>query len=473
MSTQMQLRGGTTAENLLFTGAQREVTVDTDRNALVVHDGVTAGGYPTASEEDLVNGTFYYNDNTGGGSAANAYILTPKSNTNTPTQYLDGVQFGFVTANQNATGGSTANFSGLGVKNIKYPGGIDPAAGDIFGRVDLVYDAASDWLELQRKGTAASPQIRTITGSVLGNGLTASAQAATVNFRSASLPNGAVTSLTFTSPISITAPAGATLGTTNAAPSRIVVLFVNNAGVTELALTNINNSALSFDESSLISTSAINAGSTSANVVYSATPLAGVAYRVAGIIESTQAIAGTWSTTPSKVQGQGGQAIIGQNKGLTAATLQPTTAGTSIDFTGIPIACRRITMLLNGVSTNGTSPLLVQIGPSAAPETTGYLGGYVTTRSGASTLTAVSTVGLALNLDPDTAAILRIGVVTATRLDGSTWILSGSIMKTDTGGTNTSCASKTVTGNLERIRLTTTNGTDTFDAGSVNIIYEV
>lgn len=471
MATQYQLRGGTTAENLLFTGAQREVTVDTDKNLLVVHDGITAGGYPSASSQQVNDGTFYFNDNTGGGSAANAYILTPKANTNVPTQYLDGIQLGFVTANQNGAGGSTANFDGLGVKSIKYPGAIDPAAGEIFGRVNLVYDAANDWLELQKKGAAAAPQIRTITGSILGNGLTATAQAATVEFRSASLPSGAVTSLTFTSSISITAPAGATLGTTNAVASRIVVLYVNNAGVTELAFTNVNNSALSFDESTLINTVAISAAATSANVVYSATGLTGVPYRVAGFIESTQAVAGAWSTTPSKVQGQGGQALITKTT-LTAATLQPTTSGTSVDFTGIPSFVRRITMILNLVSTNGTSSLLVQIGPVGGVETTAYSGGYSNLRTGAFPVTAAATNGLQLATDPDDAASTRVGIVTATKLDGNTWILSGNIARSNNGAAALASASKTLAGTLDRIRLTTVNGTDAFDAGSVNVIYE-
>lgn len=49
MSTQVQLRGGTTAEHSVFTGAVREVTVDTTKNTLVVHDGVLVGGYPVVT----------------------------------------------------------------------------------------------------------------------------------------------------------------------------------------------------------------------------------------------------------------------------------------------------------------------------------------------------------------------------------------------------------------------------------------
>ena len=64
MAKRLQLRGGTTAEHSTFTGALREVTVDTDKDTLVVHDGSTAGGFPlakysdvTAISTDLVNDT--------------------------------------------------------------------------------------------------------------------------------------------------------------------------------------------------------------------------------------------------------------------------------------------------------------------------------------------------------------------------------------------------------------------------------
>ena len=148
MADQLQLRRGTTAQMATFTGAQGEIVVDTDKDTVVVHDGATAGGFPLASEKSLVDGTFYFNDDTGSGSVANAYILSPKSNTNTPTVYKDGQQFGFVTANAN-TGPATANFSGLGVRSLKWPGGLDPVAGDISGRVYLIYNQSSNWFEIQ------------------------------------------------------------------------------------------------------------------------------------------------------------------------------------------------------------------------------------------------------------------------------------------------------------------------------------
>ncbi len=55
MSTQLRLRGGTTAEHSTFTGAEREVTVDTTLDTLVVHDGSTAGGIPLAKLSDVTS----------------------------------------------------------------------------------------------------------------------------------------------------------------------------------------------------------------------------------------------------------------------------------------------------------------------------------------------------------------------------------------------------------------------------------
>ncbi|MFJ0626624.1 hypothetical protein WLX13_19460 [Bordetella bronchiseptica] len=57
MSTAVQFRGGTTAQHATFTGAAREITVDTDKNTVVVHDGATAGGFPLA-RHDLVKTAF-------------------------------------------------------------------------------------------------------------------------------------------------------------------------------------------------------------------------------------------------------------------------------------------------------------------------------------------------------------------------------------------------------------------------------
>lgn len=305
MADQLQLRRGNTAQNLVFTGAAGELVVDTTKNQLRVHNGITAGGFPAATSAQVTDGTFYYNEDVG--SAANAYILVPKSNTNFPSSYQDGVQFGFVSIHSN-TGPSTANFQGLGVKSLKYPGGVDPLAGEIFGRVYLIYDSVNGWLEIQRRALGPPPQIRTIGASVSSNAMTTTLAPCVIDFRSASLGSGVISSQSVTATLSLVVPSGATLGTTSATQSRIMLLAILSGANVELAVVNLSGS-VNLDETTLINTTAITSGATLANAIYSTTARSGVPFRVLGYIESTQATAGAWATVPSTVQGSGGQAM--------------------------------------------------------------------------------------------------------------------------------------------------------------------
>ena len=50
MADQLQIRGGNTADNATFTGAQRELSIDTVKNQIIVHDGATVGGHPVAPQ---------------------------------------------------------------------------------------------------------------------------------------------------------------------------------------------------------------------------------------------------------------------------------------------------------------------------------------------------------------------------------------------------------------------------------------
>lgn len=461
----MQLRGGTTSENLLFTGAQREVTVDTDKNALIVHDGLTPGGFPTASAQSVSDSTMYFNDDVGGGSAANAYILSPKPNTTVPTAYLDGIQLGFVTANAN-TGPSSATFAGLGVRPLKYAGGTDPAAGEIFGRVNLVYDATAGWFEIQRSGTARNPQLRTLTASVSGNALTVVLAASTIDFRAPSLPSGTINTRTLTGTLSGTIPAGATLGTSNGASSRIAVIAIDNIGTVEMAFINLAGS-IYLDETTLINTTALSGASNSSTIFYSAVARTGVPYRVLGYVESTQVTAGTWASSPTQTQGQGGQTIIGQRT-ITSTPAQATTAGTAIDFIGIPPGVKRITLNMSTVSTTGSDLMCVQIGAGAI-ETTGYLSVVNRNPAGANALTVLNTAAI---ISQGLAAESYIGHITITNIVGNTWVFSGLLGGTVTPLTMMSAGNKTISGVLDRIRLTTSAGTSTFDLGAINFMYE-
>lgn len=152
---------------------------------------------------------------------------------------------------------------------------------------------------------------------------------------------------------------------------------------------------------------------------------------------------------------------------IVIAAEQATTSGTAIDFTGIPAGTRRITVMLAGVSTNGTSNLLVQIGDSGGIETTGYVS-VATTRAADATSTAgfLVTGGTAATDTADGVVILCLEDVA-----NFTWISHGVI--SDVGSTSVmSGGQKSTSAELDRVRLTTVNGTDAFDAGAVSISYE-
>jgi hypothetical protein len=153
---------------------------------------------------------------------------------------------------------------------------------------------------------------------------------------------------------------------------------------------------------------------------------------------------------------------------FTLGTAQTTTSGTSIDFTGIPSWVKRITVMLNEVSTNGTSSVIVQLGDSGGVETSGY--------SGYSFEIKATPAGLAVSsgiiLNSPVASSTCDGIVTLVNITGSTWVAT--FVGGDTTGAvcNVAGVSKTLSGTLDRIRLTTVGGVNTFDAGTINISYE-
>jgi hypothetical protein len=154
---------------------------------------------------------------------------------------------------------------------------------------------------------------------------------------------------------------------------------------------------------------------------------------------------------------------------LVSGTAVASTSGTSIDFTSIPSTVKRITILLNGVSTNGTSIWGVRIG-SGSFDTSGYLGSVGATRSGSSANANYST-SFAL-VDGNAAVLVLYGSVTLTLINSNTWVFAGTTGRTDTSGSYFYGGVKALSGALDRVQVMTVNGTDTFDAGTINILWE-
>jgi hypothetical protein len=182
----------------------------------------------------------------------------------------------------------------------------------------------------------------------------------------------------------------------------------------------------------------------------------------------TSATTGTFSSTPA----DGSITPAKLSQPFTSATAVASTSGTAIDFTGIPSWVKRVTVMFNGVSTNGASiPWLIQIGDSGGIENTGYLAS--TSRISATPNGSSSTSGFPIRFD-NVATNICHGSITITLLNLSTnsWIASGVFANTNLSETSTVAGSKSLSATLDRVRVTTDGGTDTFDAGTINIMYE-
>lgn len=194
-------------------------------------------------------------------------------------------------------------------------------------------------------------------------------------------------------------------------------------------------------------------------------------------LQAPATVATNLTLTVPAADGTADQALITDGAGvlsfasrsrLVRGTAVATTSGTSIDFTSIPSWARRITVMLDGVSTNGTSPVQIQLGDSGGVETTGYFGDAMAITGAASAYAAYSSGFVSPG---SIAAASRFGFLTLVNSGGNTWIASGTVGDNATFA-GTFQGAKNLSATLDRVRLTTVNGTDTFDAGLANIIYE-
>ena len=166
---------------------------------------------------------------------------------------------------------------------------------------------------------------------------------------------------------------------------------------------------------------------------------------------------GTSTLTPSNI--------------IKSGTAVASTSGTSIDFTGIPSWVKRVTVMFSGVSLNGSSSFLVQIGAGSVT-TSGYVSCTIASFSGSPyNVVLSSTAGFVAYGGASGSAYS--GAITLLNITSNTWVNSGVISTTPAGPFNcTTAGNIALGGTLDRVRITTVNGTDTFDAGTINILYE-
>jgi hypothetical protein len=196
---------------------------------------------------------------------------------------------------------------------------------------------------------------------------------------------------------------------------------------------------------------------------------------VTGTIQVGQVIAGTGITAGTVITafgtGTGGAGTYTISPASTG-TVSGTITVVGVSFLNIPSWVKRVTMMLNGVSTNGTSIIQIQLGTSGGFVTSGYsstvgfVAGAAASSSGIFT-TGFYVIGFSANTDTISGTFLFNNIT------GNVWSCLSTATRTGNVGTQFgSAVPQTLSGALTQIRLTTVNGTDTFDAGSVNILYE-
>jgi hypothetical protein len=275
--------------------------------------------------------------------------------------------------------------------------------------------------------------------------------AGTTTSTAANITNGTVQTLTAST---------GTIGTFNSTTGTIATLNSTTGTIGNLSTTLAGDFTISQGTATLATSGA------TAGTYGSVTAIPFITVDAKGRI--TNATTGTFSSTPA----DGSITPAKLSQPFTSATAVASTSGTAIDFTSIPSWVKRITVMFDQVSTNGTSYPMIQIGDSGGVEITGYAAGSSMLFSG--TASSNFTTGFTIRNDAVASVILH-GFITINLFSSSsnTWVAGGVIYApTPSAYLAVVSGSKSLSATLDRVRITTVNGTDTFDAGSVNIMYE-
>ena len=287
------------------------------------------------------------------GGTSGTYTLTPNP---AITAYAAGQRFN-VTFNAASAATNTINVSALGAKSLKIYNSAGTKINAVFA-LNQISDIIYDGTDFVVANIAQDRQIQPITASVGSSALTCTLNPTSLDFRNTPLTSGTINTRTVGAAISLVVPSTATLGTVSTIQSRLVVIAIDNAGTVELAVVNIAGGT-NLDETTLISTTAIIAGSNSASVVYSTTARTSLPFRVVGYVESTQATAGTWASAPSTIQGMGGQALAAMGSLGYGQTWQDVSASRVINTTYYNSTGKPIQVMIQWLATSTAATMTI------------------------------------------------------------------------------------------------------------------
>jgi hypothetical protein len=162
--------------------------------------------------------------------------------------------------------------------------------------------------------------------------------------------------------------------------------------------------------------------------------------------------------------------VAGQTLLMPASSALTTLSGSTVVFSGIPSTARRVTFMLDNMSTNGTVVPLIQLGDAGGIETTGYTGSIAFAATSGTASAQLST-GVSLQTTATAAHVLN-GKVTFDLMDAATnlWSFSGLLGRTDGALVYMVQGSKALSATLTQLHITI--GASTFDSGTASVSWE-
>jgi hypothetical protein len=172
-----------------------------------------------------------------------------------------------------------------------------------------------------------------------------------------------------------------------------------------------------------------------------------------------------------RTNGSGVLSFATVSSGPTLGTPVASTSGTSITFTGIPSGTKQITVSFKGVSTSSFSRMLVRLGDAGGIETTGYVSIAVKLENAQAVANSNDTDGFTVFLNGGAPVFHGTFILTLENSSTFSWTTLGILGDATAGIFLGTAGSKSLSQELTQVSITTVNGTDTFDAGEINIAY--